>query len=676
LNSLSASPNLTTKRILAEIIQRVTDWQDRSQFDAVLTTCRTEPVLAEILGWLVNPVELNSPPAERMKANFIEEKELERKRLEAPVIDPPPAVRIQRHLEKIEAGDLAAWVPLCLDLTLLPTSTHYEEQFSLGLRTSPGWESSDVDTRSRILEAAKKYVASHNPNKSEWIGKNVFHWRDFSGCKALYLLFEESPDSLSNLDPAMWTKWAPVIVAYPAYKQSDEQALLDILKFAYPHASDEVQSTLGQLIDHEIVENKHVFINKRILGCWNSFIAQTLLGKAKTSGLNASSLGSLLDVLLSKGTQEATSFAKSLISMQELSSPQTRERAVAAAVVLLRWAEDAGWSVVWPLIRLDSQFGRDVFEAVSFVPDNKSSFLDRIDEESLGELYLWLIQHYGSDETGMASAGFMGPSHTVLMLRQSVLTVLKARGSAKAVEVLASLVRDLPQLKWLKFYLLEAQNITRQQTWIPLEPAHILSLAANSQSRIVQSGEHLLGVVIESLERLQTKLHAEVPAVEFLWIPFGDKAFKPRDEDSLSNYIKIHLDDDLKGHGIVVNREVQIHRGQRTDIHIDAATKITSEGPIDIITVIIEVKGSWNEELNHAMRTQLVEKYLKGSHCLHGLYLIGWFESQLWDDKDWRKARNPKLTIAEAKIQFDTQASELSKGPSLVKALILDARLN
>jgi hypothetical protein len=276
----------------------------------------------------------------------------------------------------------------------------------------------------------------------------------------------------------------------------------------------------------------------------------------------------------------------------------------------------------------------------------------------------------------MAGAAFMGPSHNIFMLRTAALSVLKVRGSIKSVEVLASLVRDLPQLKWLKFYLLEAQNITRQQTWVPLRPAHILSLAANAQSRIVQSDGHLSAIIVESIQRLQEKLHGEVPLVQFLWFPSQNKTFKPRSEDELSDYLKIHFDDDLRGRGIVVNREVRIHRGERTDIHVDAVTGGNDTGPVDIITVIIEVKGSWNPDLSHAMKSQLVEGYLQDNHCQQGIYVVGWFESQLWDDADWRKAKNPKCTIAEAKAQFDAQASELSKGPTLVKALILDATLH
>jgi hypothetical protein len=175
---------------------------------------------------------------------------------------------------------------------------------------------------------------------------------------------------------------------------------------------------------------------------------------------------------------------------------------------------------------------------------------------------------------------------------------------------------------------------------------------------------------------LQQKLQAEVPSVQFLWFPSQTKGLRPRSEDELSDYIKIHLDDDLKGRGIVVNREVRIHRGRRTDIHVDAVTGPIDDGPVDIITVIIEVKGSWNPDLLHAMKSQLVDEYLKDNHCQQGLYVVGWFDSQQWDDTDWRSEKKPKCAIAEARVQFETQASELSDGHTHVRAFILDAILN
>jgi len=193
-------------------------------------------------------------------------------------------------------------------------------------------------------------------------------------------------------------------------------------------------------------------------------------------------------------------------------------------------------------------------------------------------------------------------------------------------------MRELPELDWLKWVLLEAQDITRRRTWVPPQPDEILKVASHSELRLVQSGDQLLEVVVESLKRLEAKLQGETPAAQFLWDQIISKnAWRPKDENSFSDYVKIHLDENLKQRGVVVNREVEIrrgagpNRGERTDIHVDAVAHNTDGEAYDSVTVIIEVKGCWHPELDHAMKTQLVDRYLKDNRCQHGLYLVGWF---------------------------------------------------
>jgi len=119
--------------------------------------------------------------------------------------------------------------------------------------------------------------------------------------------------------------------------------------------------------------------------------------------------------------------------------------------------------------------------------------------------------------------------------------------------------------------------------------------------RLVQNGEQLLAVVTESLVRLEDTLHGETPAHIFLWdvIPAGEgeKRYRPKDENSLSDYVKLHLERDLKQRGIIVLREVEIRRaaggdpGERTDLYVDAYVPGPDYTRIDTLTVIIEVKG-------------------------------------------------------------------------------------
>ena len=80
---------------------------------------------------------------------------------------------------------------------------------------------------------------------------------------------------------------------------------------------------------------------------------------------------------------------------------------------------------------------------------------------------------------------------------------------------------------------------------------------------------------------------------------------RPKDEDHFSNYIKRHLSDDLNRQGIISNREVQIRRGEFTDIRVDAVRKVSHNDPLDLVTVIVEAKGCWNKGVKTDMAVQL-----------------------------------------------------------------------
>ena len=144
----------------------------------------------------------------------------------------------------------------------------------------------------------------------------------------------------------------------------------------------------------------------------------------------------------------------------------------------------------------------------------------------------------------------------------------------------------------------------------------------------------------------------------------------------MSDYVGRHLKDDLATKSVVVGREVEIrrgegaHLGERTDIHVSARTS-TPGG--ELAETIIEVKGCWNAELNTAMKSQLVDRYLKDNQCQHGLYLVGWFQCSQWDQSDWR--HNRSSGIVGARDYLETQAAELSTGRAKVKAMVLNLAL-
>jgi hypothetical protein len=176
--------------------------------------------------------------------------------------------------------------------------------------------------------------------------------------------------------------------------------------------------------------------------------------------------------------------------------------------------------------------------------------------------------------------------------------------------------------------------------------------------------------VCESFATLQQKLHAETPAAPFLW-----NKDRPKDEEEFSNWVKIELQDLLHTRGIILNREVQIHIKERTDIHVDAVAPDPRSKEIDQLKVIIEAKGCWNREIKTAMETQLVNRYLKDNDCKHGVYLVGWFLCDAWSKADSRRRAVKSKTLNDLNDYLTRQACGVSRAGYQIRAVVLDASI-
>jgi len=202
----------------------------------------------------------------------------------------------------------------------------------------------------------------------------------------------------------------------------------------------------------------------------------------------------------------------------------------------------------------------------------------------------------------------------------------------------------------------------------------------------VLSADHLQDVVMESLARLEQKLQGEKAAVVGLWDRIERGSYRPKDEKHLSAYVAGHLGGDLRERGIVVNCEVQIRlgekagqggktgQGEETDIHVDAVIH-QKDGTPDIVTVIIEAKGCWHPDLDTAMETQLVGRYLKDNQCRHGIYLVGWYKCPQWTACPPRQEDAPQETMEDVRHRLEQQAVGLSEGGKRIRAFVLNTAL-
>lgn len=688
---------------------------DPKEIDAIVAATQTNNNLREEFISYFEPIKLNSAKSEKMKADYLQMQEWQNGRNNSPLLDPSPKERVCFCLEQLESGNLSAWWQLNREMTLKPNSRYYDDEFESDLTELPGWKEADAVTRRRIIDGAKKYIQQQDEVSYDWIGTNTFNRAALAGCRALQLLLQESPDFLNCISTEIWQKWTPIIIGFPRSNQNKDY-YLELVRLAYLNAPNEVISTLIILINKENKEHNYKIILNRFARCWDERLSFVLLEKAKDKTLSPECTGQLIEELLKHESIESREFAKSLIVFPLPLVEHERERTIFACKVLVENADPSSWSLIWSIIQQDSAFGRKVIELVAYRYSHGVHL--NLTEKQIADLYVWLVHQYpynkDTDHSNDVLSHVVSTRECVANFRNSLLEQLKNFGTIQACFEVQRVAQELPELTWLKKTLLDAQNTMRRKTWNPPKPAEILQLVSNKEKRLIQDGNELLDVLLESLQNLQVTLQGQTPAVIDLWneIKWGqirsladslvnylkkqvgldkiakidvwkgvnwrkitDSAYLPKDENRFSDYVVRYLKNNLKERGIIVNREVEIRRGERTDIQVDAVRKKPNGDVYDSITVIIEVKGCWNDELNSAMQIQLVNRYLRDNTCQHGIYLVGWFNCEQWDKSDSRKSKAPKISIDEAREEFENQAEQLSQLSVKVKAFVLNTAL-
>lgn len=683
LDKLQVTNNKQVQTVLAQLIEWLFNRQNREHIDVILNAAQTNEILHEIFVSYFEAIQLDSTQAEMLKADYYQMQQSIASRQGSNILlEPPPKERILQLIGKFEAGDRSAWYLINMQMTLNPNSKYYNNEFELDLTKLPGWQEADEATRKRIVKAATIYIQQYNEINHDWIGTNTFDRLALSGYRALRLILKESPDTFINLSPEIWKRWAPTIIS-TSFNNSYEDYHQELVRLAYLYASQECINVLMLLIDKENDQVSYISIIDCFDRCWDERLKLAILEKVQEPILKAKCTEQLLQKLLKHGLMEARDFAKSLTKFFLSLDENERQKAAIACKLLIENLDPSEWSFIWSMIQQDSSFGREVLELVA-VPHSSGIYLD-LTEAQLAELYIWLVSQYpyheDLDRSNETLAHAVINRDAIASLRDSVLSQLREKGTLQACSEIQRLIQKLPEITWLKKTLLVAQVNMRRKTWQSPQPEDILQLVLDREKHLVQNGEQLLSILTESLARLELELQGETSASRDLWDLKSAKLFRPIDENAFSDYVKRFLDRDLKLRGIIANREVELRRsyggnsGERTDIHVDAILKSPSGEMLAPITVIIEVKGCWHNEIQTAMETQLVDRYLADNIYPYGLYLIGWFDCIQWDDQDPRKKQTPKLTIDGARQQFDNQAEQLSSGDRIVRAYVLNAAL-
>jgi hypothetical protein len=504
-----SSPDVQKK--WATLARSIFNWDDLEKVKMVLENCKNNSFLYAEFCKLLEPIDLSSEEAQNLRDWYLEDKQREEERIAKQnfVVAPSPQERITNALHQMDE-DVSAWCTLCREMTLKPNSTHYSDPFVEKLTDLPGWEEAEAEMRQRILNAAKTYIQQAQLTETTWLGTDSFPHAILAGYQALALLYEVDQGAFQSVSSDIWRKWTAIILDYPQWNTTEASKNIRqaLLLESYKHAPYEFRRVFSTLIDAENKQSGSVNINKLARNCWDTELIKVILEKVKNPYLTAASFSSLLEDLLIYKHPEAKEFAESIITFPFSASEQEREKVIAAARTLILYSDDAGWPTIWPVIQKDPEFGRTVLESVSYVIKFQSTLEQRIPEDCIADLYVFLVKAYPQETKADASASereddplkdyIIEPEDSVKMWKDYIPQRLQGRGTPESCAALRKIIKELPELKEkLQWRLLDAEALTRRNNWNPLTPEALFQLVLEQEPSNLKLLEELQKVANE-----------------------------------------------------------------------------------------------------------------------------------------------------------------------------------
>ena len=659
-------------------------------FESIYAAAREWPELRDMASFILDPVDLDSQTARDLRSEYEAARQRDKGKLQEDQLNST----LSSIRQVVKRSDTDAWVDI--GYLLESTGAPSDPSGRLGpLSGSRGWLSLTLSERDACMEAARRYVAVGDPRNEAWFGTTSWPYSAVAGYQALVLLLQLDPSFVDALSPERWARWIPVLLTL--LREGTGQYADVLVRKAYGANPDEFLIQLKARVRTEAKNSPHVSVVSNIEHAWDSGIESALCEVLQDGSLEDAAIGSLLRPLLQHKSAVALDFALNLLR-EPVTDQGRSETAIAAAEVLIDVNPAEAWVTLWPIFLQEEALGKRIIEGTAYRNFGSTPLLMALSERELAQLFRWMLKQYPMRREQGLGFGAVSPPFAAARLRDSLPQRLANCGSYEALELLKTLQNELPNFPWV-FYLSQADERARQATWEPPSPRDVMEVTRRSESRLVNNADQLMAVVKEALERIQLQLHAETPAVEELWnytqLTASDKrtnkvkgkaqkrtepkkptkrVWSPKDEPYVSNWLKRRLQEIIRTPGIIIGREVEIRSsasslGERTDLYVTAA----KPGGKEKLVVVVEVKGCWNRDLRTAMKTQLVDRYLKENFYGHGIYLVAWFICPRWDVEDSRRADVRYASPGTARTYLSRQAAKLSDDEVHVSAFVLDA---
>jgi hypothetical protein len=634
---------------------------------AALTSC---PLIPEEINWRKKQFQRHKTQAEETATK------------------PKPSAIIERMDEGLRRFDQGEILGFCWVLELLDTDPEEPTRFgSLNVRLSEGkvWPLLSPDLKTRILLSASRYLDDQPFGElNAWDEEK--NYRVYLAADPLFLLlFDEAKETLSGLTSEQLKKWIPVLFAYhDRHNGNHDEAYDFIFTLAFRKAPDESLAVLKRFLELHVNHDSKRKLIWRLGPAWCPEIEEVFRSLIRQKPLRPTAAGDVFQLLCAHDPVGTRDLLEQILEERKREDACSVFTPVAGMVLLTSFPETWGPRTM-ELFNQDPPLGRSIawslLRGISRPPD----WISRLPPKTNATLWDWLeVQFPGDPYDTDDGSGSVTAAHEMCDFRRGVFQSLVQRTSREACDALKWLMELRPQAFWLGDFVARMKKAVRGAVWNRPSPSALMKSFKETERRLIRTAGDLQRLLLESLARFEQALHGSPPSME-LWNEVAiarRRIWDPKDEMNVSNRLKLHFERDLAQFGIVGDREVTIRPrlgddpAQLVDILVHATPFGEDGKPGKVVSVVVEVKCSWNRGVLHDMERQLKVRYLATSRFDFGIYVVAYFSCEAWNrTKDSRRRTGVnRLKIAAVASRLLKQAKMLSSTEKRIEAFVLDAR--
>ena len=476
------------------------------------------------------------------------------------------------------------------------------------LTGAPGWGTLDTATKAAVVEVAASFLGNLPDDP-------VAGLKD-AAADAFTIVAIEDPSRYAGLNSDVLLAWLKAIRALPMH----DEAVNALVRRLAETRHDEVEELLLEQIAQD--GTQRLPFQLRRLGDFSSpKIADALNTLARDPNAAAPVVEAALTALIERAPDRGVTTAVDILDRRHdakssrilITGPgndvhRRWRQSVHACVALIKSARCAdNLDVILSRLTGSSEFAADVITAAQPDGSGREPWPD-LSSDQLASLYLWA--HNTLPREPDHPRGAIVDVNPVFDFSGQIYRRLSGRVDHQTVLALNRIAGELGD-PWPRTTATRIVKALRETQWQPLEPVDVQGIVDDPARRVATSEEQLAALVLQAIDQLGTDVQQDPDIAALFWNQQLKGGWIPRRERQFTTLLTERIRAKLEG--VILRQEVQLN--------LRYAGKAGSEPDIEAIvlhageeiSVFIEVKGIWHNEVETAIEHQLADRYLTGA---------------------------------------------------------------